>query len=263
MVRPIAMCGVYKITSPIGKLYIGQSMNIEKRWNTYKKLYSAGPKLFNSLKKYGPDNHIFEIIELCDIDSLLARETFWKIYYDVLNVSSLCCRLDGKGGRLSEETKRKMSVSFTGRIHTKNQIEKNKINQPRRRPILQFDLDNNLIAEWLTIQDAIKEFKGKAFIPGCLLGKQKTAGGFIWRYKDNADPQPRIGGPKKGKESKSKGKLLNSGTIPVSQFDLNGNLINHFKSISEAEYHFPCNGIGACCRGKQKTAAGYKWVYKI
>jgi group I intron endonuclease len=106
------MIGIYKITNPTGKIYIGQSTNIEKRWKSYIKLYCISQiKLYNSLKKYGPENHIFEILEICDENQLLERETYYKNIYKVLEISSLCCRIDGKGGRNSKETITKQSIS--------------------------------------------------------------------------------------------------------------------------------------------------------
>ena len=63
------MIGIYKVTNPKGKSYIGQSINIEKRWRTYEKAHpnelKEQRKLLNSLKKYGPENHTFEIFEIC------------------------------------------------------------------------------------------------------------------------------------------------------------------------------------------------------
>ena len=44
--------GIYKITNPKGKVYIGQSININKRWNAYRNLkLKSQTKLLNSLKK--------------------------------------------------------------------------------------------------------------------------------------------------------------------------------------------------------------------
>ena len=108
--------GIYKITSPSGKIYIGQSINIEKRWfKNYKNLNCRGQvKLYNSLKKYNPENHIFKVLEECSEDQLLERETYWKEYFKVLETPSLCCRIDGRGGKLSEETKNKISISGLG-----------------------------------------------------------------------------------------------------------------------------------------------------
>ena len=49
------MIGIYKITSPTNKIYIGQSTNIENRWNDYYKMIRCKrqTRLYNSLKKYG------------------------------------------------------------------------------------------------------------------------------------------------------------------------------------------------------------------
>jgi len=53
------MIGIYKITSPSNKVYIGQAINIKKRWKQYinPNLSSVGPKLLNSLKKHGYEAH--------------------------------------------------------------------------------------------------------------------------------------------------------------------------------------------------------------
>ena len=52
---------------------------------------------------------------------------------------------------------------------------------------------------------------------------------------------------------------------PVLQYDLENNFIKEFASQIEAQYIMGkpnSDGIGACCRGNQKTAYGYKWKYK-
>ena len=51
------MIGIYKITSPSGKIYIGQSKDIEKRFKAYKNLKCKGqPYIYRSLLKYGSGN---------------------------------------------------------------------------------------------------------------------------------------------------------------------------------------------------------------
>ena len=110
------MIGIYKIVNPNGKLYIGQSTNVEKRWRTYKTLHCKGQiKLYNSLKKHGFENHKFEIIEECDVNMLDKREIYWGEYYDVLGEMGLNCRLGNGKGKLSEETKQKISESNIGK----------------------------------------------------------------------------------------------------------------------------------------------------
>jgi len=75
------MIGIYKITSPTNKIYIGQSTNITDRWKRYYKLNHCRNqiKLYNSLKKHGFKNHIFEIIEECNWEELNIRERIGKI----------------------------------------------------------------------------------------------------------------------------------------------------------------------------------------
>ena len=58
---------IYKITSPSNKIYIGQSVNIIKRIKRYLILdCESQRKLYNSLKKYDFQNHMFEVIEICN-----------------------------------------------------------------------------------------------------------------------------------------------------------------------------------------------------
>lgn len=77
--------GIYKITNPSGRIYIGKSIDIYKRWNQYKSLRCISqPKLYWSLKKYGVDNHIFEIQEIYtgdDGDILSEMELKWYEHY--------------------------------------------------------------------------------------------------------------------------------------------------------------------------------------
>ena len=59
------------------------------------------------------------------------------------------------------------------------------------KPVLQYDLENNFIKEWESKGQAaawIKEQTGKTSnlvsqIKDCILGRQKTAFGFKWKYK--------------------------------------------------------------------------------
>ena len=66
----IPIIGIYKITSPSGKIYIGQSININKRQENYRFPSSLKfqIKLRRSFQKYGPENHKFEIIEECFLE---------------------------------------------------------------------------------------------------------------------------------------------------------------------------------------------------
>lgn len=57
------MIGIYKITNPKGKVYIGQSWDIKDRKRVYQRCECKGQqKIYNSIKKYGWKNHIHEIV---------------------------------------------------------------------------------------------------------------------------------------------------------------------------------------------------------
>jgi len=117
------MIGIYKITSPTKKVYIGQSINIKRRFATYKRNNSINkqPRLYGSFKKYGVENHVFQIIEECSIELLNERERYWQDYYNATKENSLNCILQ-KTNFLdyftSTETRKKISVLATGRKHT-------------------------------------------------------------------------------------------------------------------------------------------------
>lgn len=112
------MIGIYKITNPKGKIYIGQSVDIEKRKQQYISgvNYANQTKLRNSISKYGFSEHIFEVVEKCIVERLNERERYWQDHYDVLK-KGLNCRLTettDKSGKLSENTVKKISEAKTG-----------------------------------------------------------------------------------------------------------------------------------------------------
>lgn len=52
------------------------------------------------------------------------------------------------------------------------------------KPILQFDKSGNFIREWDGASEVEKEMNiSNANISKCCMGKRKTAGGYIWRFK--------------------------------------------------------------------------------
>ena len=80
--------GIYKITNPEGRIYIGCSKNIVKRKYYYKNNKLTHQSLIReSIIKFGWGNHIFEIIEECSVENLDNREIYWGLLYNVLNVN--------------------------------------------------------------------------------------------------------------------------------------------------------------------------------
>lgn len=102
--------GIYKITSPTKKIYVGQSVNIKKRFRDYKSLQCiAQKKLYSSLLKYGFDNHVFEIIEECSRENLNEKEIYYIELYQCFDSKfGLNLRSGGHRGVLSEEAKKRI-----------------------------------------------------------------------------------------------------------------------------------------------------------
>lgn len=131
------MIGIYKITNPEGRVYIGQSVDVQTRFSTYLKSinnFKNQVKLYNSMQKYGSFEHVFEIIEECSIQELNARERYWQDFYNVLEGGlNLKLTQDGdKSGHLSEETKNRISQALQGREvseEVKQRISKTRIEQ--------------------------------------------------------------------------------------------------------------------------------------
>jgi group I intron endonuclease len=111
--------GIYKITSPNNKIYIGQSRNIDLRKNQYSRLQCKNQKkLYSSILKYGWDNFCFDILAVfpCSIsqDELNRYEIFYWEEYKNQGFKMLNIKTPGSNGKLSEETKIKISKANKG-----------------------------------------------------------------------------------------------------------------------------------------------------
>ena len=115
------MIGIYKIESPSGKVYIGQSRNLLKRISEYKCLHliKRQPLIFRSIKKYGFDSHTFKIIVELPIDiEQIFLDHYEQIYMDLYrNSGHQMLNLKNAGSRGSHlpETKKKISSALKGR----------------------------------------------------------------------------------------------------------------------------------------------------
>lgn len=80
------MTGIYKVVAPDGGVYIGQSVNIKKRWEGHGgKRASGHPLLHESYVIFGIKNHVFSVLHESprDIDReiLFKYETFYRDLY--------------------------------------------------------------------------------------------------------------------------------------------------------------------------------------
>lgn len=98
---------VYKLISPSGKVYIGQTWNLEERLKSYKKKSCKGQKkLFNAILKYKFDSFEIEVLDYCyEQVELDDAEIYWIQYYDSIK-NGYNLRSGGSRGLHSEETKK-------------------------------------------------------------------------------------------------------------------------------------------------------------
>jgi group I intron endonuclease len=121
------MIGIYKITSPSNKIYIGQSINIKRRFLGYKNGWhkQKTTKLFGSFKKYGVDNHLFEIVLLCDKKDLNLNERYYQEFFDACGPNGLNLMLTSvydRSGKMSKESVAKMSQKLLGNSRKKGWV---------------------------------------------------------------------------------------------------------------------------------------------
>lgn len=258
--------GIYKITNPKGKIYVGQSIDCIDRWEIYyKKLNCKNQrKLYLSLKKYGWENHKFEIIEECDLELLNKQERYWQEYYNVIGKNGLNCRLtetNDKSGKDSNETRYKKSKSLC-------------------KPILQYDLNGNFIKEWSSIKE-VEEKLNLSKVSGVCRGTNISSGGFLFRFKSNPlekNYQPKKhGNTDKIRSEETKQKMSISGkgvpqpiyfsklkSKPILQYDKQDNFIQEWNSIIQASntLNIDFSAISKCCRGIYKSTKNYKFKFK-
>ena len=91
--------GIYKVTNKInGKVYIGQSVDIGRRWREH--MTTKDDIYFHkAIQKYGVENFEWEVIEQCKKKDLDEREIYWIEYYDSFNKGYNCTKGgDGNSG---------------------------------------------------------------------------------------------------------------------------------------------------------------------
>lgn len=79
--------GIYKLTNlSNGMTYVGQATNFADRWKQHIKCAigaenAPNNKLYPAMRKAGPENFTFEILEECLPEELNSREQYWQEFY--------------------------------------------------------------------------------------------------------------------------------------------------------------------------------------
>jgi len=239
---------IYKITSPTGKIYIGQTRNIHIRKNCYARLDCKKQKLlYNSLFKYGWNNHKFEVIyrTVCDEEELNRLEIFYIAFFKSYN------------------TKYSLNLTKGGRgcyqLHTK-EVRK-KVGDKRRKPIYQFSREGILLKKWDSIVSVTKElgFNGANTYKFAKGRKGNHLYNFIWSFSDNLDWYYSI---RKSLELKTKS-FRDSTRKNIVQLTMSGEFVKEWNGIKFAAEYFGCrtSNIHQCFTGRSTHCKGFKWVY--
>lgn len=87
------------------------------------------------------------------------------------------------GKKQSEETIKKKIESRAGYRHSER--TKQLIGKGNSKPVIQFDLQENIIKEWTSVSEIERVLNfNHSSICNCCNKKYKQAYGFIWRYKN-------------------------------------------------------------------------------
>lgn len=131
----MAECGIYLIENKLSPLfYIGQSHDIYSRWRSHKSNLNlnngkANARVQKSWSRHGAECFQFQIIELCAVENLTAREEYWLSIYKE-NFPNRVANAEGpvdnpiRGGRHSDEVRGKISAALKGRAHSDDRREK-------------------------------------------------------------------------------------------------------------------------------------------
>lgn len=246
------ICGIYCITNS-KYFYVGLSKHVKERWNQHKRDLKKGihkntfmQRVYN---KYCIDDP-FEYILLCECEQN-DLATLEKKYFNELEKNSNKIALNEKECGLdvwTDDMIKKSKQSHLGKHHsdeTKKKISQGQLGNIRKQqriPIVQLDLEGNLIKIWDSRKSAMNEL-------GITIDlSRKQSGGFQWQKYSEYQISP-------------KGKISYENTREVYQYSKNGDFIRKYNSIQEAS---DFTGIKHCnisntIHGKQKTAGGYIW----
>ena len=281
------MIGIYKITNNInGKIYVGQSISIERRWREHKTEY-LNPKnsayncaLYQAIRKYNINNFSFEVLEQCSEEKLNEREVYWIDFYNSYR-TGYNMTPGGEQFRLfnSENVFRFWNAGFTIKeiakiincskttvgnyLHSYN-ISTDDIhirgNAYKAKPVLQYSLDGKFISKYPSIRRALRSLgidgSDTANISKACRQELASAYGYLWKFENDTTPIEQLINNVRIKQHHK--------NHSVNQYDLNGNFIQTFKTIKDAANFINAKSLSSivnACKGLSKTAGGYIWRY--
>jgi group I intron endonuclease len=246
--------GIYSICNTVnGKIYIGQSYDVERRLRSHFKDLEKNKHINRHLQaafnKYGKS--VFIYTQLLDMDNcncfniqdevLNYYEKYYIKYFNTINGKYGYNKQDGgHNGRPSDETRQKMSdMSF-------------------KKGVIQLDrLTGKILNIFKSTRD-VKRLLGVSVSHICKRGvvKHKSAGGYMWKHVDDTNKHLKIG-------DFIEIEPYNADTLygrkKVLQLDKStGKILNIFKSRYDVE---KIMGYKLNLKKCQHSSHSYKWKY--
>lgn len=249
MAGVLFLTGVYLIKNQIsGKVYIGQSVNVEDRLWHHKSALKHGRHensyLQNAWNKYGADAFLFEILCECLESELDEKEIYYINLFDSTN-RERGYNLDNGGKRqktISEETRQKMSLAKKGKYLGKNNpmygVHCMHTNEWKQKMSERFSGKGNpMYGVHLEISEERKRQQSEIM---------KGSRNPFYGCKHSEETKRKM-----RENNKTKKAVLCIETETV------------FPSASEAYRQTGVyqDSITKCCRGTQCSAGGYHWKY--
>lgn len=249
---------IYKITNKINnKSYIGQTTrSLKDRIKQHLKR-SDCIAIKNAINKYGIDNFEFSIMEeVNSVENLNIRENYYIIEFKTLYPEGYNLNTSGFNKKWSEESKRKMSKSHTGK--KLSQEHRNKISKTVKEVI-----DNNVNKEEIRLKSSERMRNWCNNNPSPKKSKKVSEEG-----------RKRISEAKLGNKNPQYGKKCNSGQLEALKLGRERVVLNlpkvlcHqnnkvYNSVTEAAQNLNCgrSSISNVLTGFRKSCKGYTFEY--
>lgn len=225
----VKMYYIYKVTNKTnGKIYIGQTNNFEKRKREHLSDKRNNHQAFKrALNKYGEEGFEWEVIDKCTTkEKINEKEKYYIKYYNSKVPNGYNIANGGEGG-----------------------------SNWNLKPIVMLDLKGNYIKRYDYITECENETGlNHSTICGCCKGKHLRYKDYIFMYEQDYLKN----GPRKYIKPE------NCRKRKIEKYDLNGNYICEYESITKAsiETGVARTNISSCLIKKVKSSGGFIWIYK-